>query len=383
MKRSLLFFTCALCLPLVSGCAYTQLQRENANLRREVQALRAQLAGGPVVPNMTPIQSFTVGLAASESSFKQEAFEKLLQDSLVAASENKEFKVSHETDERQVDKIRGMLVQQYLAAEEVPITITNLSYKLQDPAHEFKIGGQIVPRENVHTMPASSSNGAVAMTCPGPIHGVMHRDAQGRYSIAYEELGAGGGNIPIQVRDVEILDPEQDARAARQGDISLNWNLNLEKLQAYRIEDFKGDVGKFLLNMRYPSESTSISQYQTLRDFVFLFGYGPYMTSLVNQIRTESFIDSVDVMSIDEATFKELKGGMDQQSLLAALGSRSEWVPCKFVSFQGSEKIWERPASVQLPFVSRQTSAEKSLVFYTKYDTRGAVLIGDYEKNSQ
>ncbi|MFQ5654219.1 MAG: hypothetical protein ACE5GW_05770, partial [Planctomycetota bacterium] len=327
----------------------------------------------------TRIRSFTVGLAASKRGFDQQAFVNLLVHSLKESASRQSFKVTHEPDERQQSKIRGMLVQQYLAAEEIPVTVSNLSFKLQEAGNDFKIGERIVPRGGAQ-IASATSGGPVFVNHTDPISAVLRRDQRGSYSIAYEELGGGSGSIPISIRDLEILDPEQPPRSARQGDISFNWRLNLEKIHVYRIENFEGDVGRFLSSMRYPGIRTSISRYQTIRDFVFLFGYGNYVTGLVNQILTPSHISGVEVLPIDEGTFDALRGGMSEREVGEILGRSAHWQRCEFVDFSGDQKVWERPAAVGFPFVSRQISEEKGLVFYTKYDSEGALLVGDFER---
>ena len=56
----------------------------------------------------------------------------------------------------------------------------------------------------------------------------MERDPQGRYHIPYEELGGGSGRILVQTSDAEILDTDNQEHSQRQGDISLNWALDLK-----------------------------------------------------------------------------------------------------------------------------------------------------------
>ena len=379
-------FAFALSVVLAFGLSSCQLQpglqQENDELRQEIADLLERIdqleSATPVgrAP-LTKIQSFTVGLAASDSDFDNEAFLSLLMHSLKSSAENNNFKVSPEGNETESTKVRGMLVQQYLAAEEVPIEIFNLKYKLSQDGNDFKIGEQIVPASSLET---SRRGGAVFASFKGELSAVMSRNSQGDYFVTYEELGGGGGgSIPVPVRDVEIMDAESGSRSARQGDISFNWRVNLEKVAVYRVSNFQGDVGKFARLMRYPGIPSSISRYQTLRDFVFLFGYGNYETGLVQQILTPPFVSQVEVMQIDEALFEQLQGGIPESEILELLGRRAQWKPCNFVDFSRGNRVWDRPASVGFPFVSRQRSEAKLRVFYTKYDVNGPILIGEFE----
>ena len=208
------------------------------------------MRSGDALP-LTRVRAFTVGLAAASSDFDDQAFIELLVHSLKSSAQNNDFKVTREGDPQQEAKIRGMLVQQYLAAEEVPITISNLSYKLQSVDNEFKIGERVVPRSLVDVSRAGTGQ-VVRATLKEDISAVMNRDSRGRYTVSYEELGGGGGgNITIPVRDVEIMDTESGNQSARQGDISFNWKVNLETVAVYRIENFNvfdEEVGLFVAN---------------------------------------------------------------------------------------------------------------------------------------
>ena len=178
------------------------------------------------------------------------------------------------------------------------------------------------------------------------------------------------------------MDPKQRPHSARQGDLSLNWRLSLSQLQVYRVENFQGDVGRFLRTMRYPGpEVASISQYQTLRDSVFLFGYGNYVTGLVNQIRTPAYITEVEVVPLDAGIFGRLEGGMGEDEILELVAGSDRWVPCGFVEYVKGDKVWERPTEMGFPFLSRQYREDKNLTFYTKYDAKGQTLIGDFERS--
>ncbi len=388
MNRTL-FIALVLALPFgLSGCQLEQLQKENADLQADVaelqakiQALRDAARSSGTVIDLTEIDSFKVGFAAAEVTFDESAFREWLMESLrhgVTGAGN--FRVQRESDDREVDKIRGMLVQQYLAAEEIPIKISNLTYKLQTPTHDFRIGSQVVPRNNTEIVKTSSA-GAAQVRHADEINATMERDIQGRYSISYEEIGGGEGRIPVAIRDIEIMDPNQEPQFARQGDISFNWNLNLAKVVVYRVDNYQGDVGAFMLKMKYPKGQ--ISQYQTLRDSVFLFGYGNYNTSLVSEIRTPADITVVDVLPLDSSLANSLEAGASEQELVQALGSGSKWIPCEFIRFEGGERVWKRPVEVGLPFVSRQRSETKMHTFYTKYTSRGAELIGDFEQTER
>ncbi|MFQ5504056.1 MAG: hypothetical protein ACE5F1_04560 [Planctomycetota bacterium] len=354
-----------------------ELREENDRLRKELEAIRGDQGKDPSLQYST-MPGFTVGLAASEGDFDSPAFEKLLEESLQAAAKGGLARVIRETDERQISKVHGMLVQQYLASEEVPITIRNLSYKIQDKLHDFKIGNQIVPRSGLRF--SQSSAGSTVARHPGPVPAVMRRDSRGQYSISFEELGGGRGNMRIQATDIDILTTDQKPRSERQGDISFNWNLNLKQIRVYRIENFQGDVGSFLSHMRYSGVQSSIAQYQTVRDVAFLFGYGSYRTSVVNQIRTPAHITSVEVLAIGSTGFDKLEGRLSEEEILEIVGEAGQWIACEYVNFSGSEKIWTRPATVQFPFISRQRSAENKRVFYLKYDGNAVFFIGEYEQ---
>jgi hypothetical protein len=382
--RALFLFGLLFVIPF--GCAQTGgVSQNEADLRRQNRELLAEIARlqdaarNDQPPPQTPIRSLTVGIAATEQSFDSQAFVALLSASLEDSASTSDYRVQQETDDRQIAKVRGMLIQQYLAAEEIPITVRNLRYKVRKADSEFRIGGSLVPRSGVQIASAGGGGAPVFLEHPEPIGATLARDGRGRYTIEYEEMDGGKGRIPIPVEDVELLDAEQPPRSARQGDISLNWSLNLAKFLVYRVENFQGDGGKFLRNMRYPGAASAISRYQTIRDVVFLIGYGNYQTGLVNQIRTPAYISEVLVRPIDARTFAQLQGGISLEEIEGLLGRETGWIPCEFVNFAGEDRIWERPRTVGFPFVSRQGSTDKGLVFYTKYDTQGAALIGDFE----
>jgi hypothetical protein len=371
----------AAALFVAAGCASTdprlaELEQQNAMLRRELEDSEAARRAGAADPHAVP--SFIVGLAATEREFDSSEFEKLLHESLASAAKNRSVQIVPETKDREVAKVRGMLLQQYLAAAEIPVLLSNLSYRLHDKNNEFKIGGRIVPRAQSQVVAADSGAG-FRMTNSEPIPAVMTRDNQGGYHVAYEELGGGNGNIVVQTNDAEILAADAEQRAQRQGDISFNWVLDLKQVHVYRVEGFRGDVGLFLANMRYPGVQSSIAQYQTMRDAVLLFGYGRYVTSVVNQIRTPKHITEVFVAPTDDKTFEAIQGRMTEQQVADAL-KEVRWERCEFVDFGGEEKIWARPAGVPFPFVSRQVSGQDKSVFYLKYSGKGVFLIGDYER---
>ena len=374
-------------LLLTVGCASLQeLRDENQRLEAEIADLEQRLAElanreGPPPPDLTRIRTFTVGLAAAQKDFDEGAFVQLLEKGIARAADGSDYRLVRENDPREMDKVRGMLLHQYLAAEEIPITISNLSYKLRSSENEFLVGERVVPRSGVQIATARGGS-AVHVSHKGPIPAIMRRASRGNYSIAYQERGSGPASVRLEIADVEILDPNQPPQSARQGDLSFNWRLNLEQLQVYRVEDFKGDVGRFLRTMRYPGpESTSISQYQTLRDSVFLFGYGNYFTSLINQIKTPRHITAVEVMGIDSATFERLDAGLDEVELLDIVGRNVQWQACTFVEYDGDDKVWSRPPAMGFPFLSRQVWERKNLVFYNKYDAAGQqTLLGDYER---
>jgi hypothetical protein len=362
------------------GCASEEVERlreENARLRQLLAELEASSKGGA-----TTIDEFTVGLAAAEKSFDEGDFVELLRTSLQeSAAPTSRFAMSQESEEQSLAKVRGMLIQQYLSERKVPIRIWNLSFKLKDPSATFKLGGTPVPREGLVAEAAEPGDGSggARLSFKGPLQAVMERDAAGRYSIPYEEPGVGSGTIEITVKDVEVPGEGEAPRVARQGDLSFNWQLSLEKIQVYRIGDFAGDIGGFLKRMRYPRSRSSLNQYQTVRDAVFLFGYGPYATGLVQRMQTPDFIDQVEVLALEPEVFTELEGGLPEEKLSELLAAgKGRWLACEFQKQEGNQKAWDRPAAVGFPFVSRQTSFAKGLVFYTKYDEKGSQLIGDY-----
>ena len=366
---------------LGSGCAtdavrLAELEQQNAMLQKELENSEAARRAAATDPQAVP--SFIVGLAATERDFDAAEFEKLLHESLQSAAKNRSVQVVPETKDREVAKVRGMLLQQYLAAAEIPVLLSNLSYRLHEKNNEFKIGGRLVPREQAQVVAADTGAG-FRMTNREPIPAVMTRDNQGGYHVAYEELGGGNGSIVVQTNDAEILAADAVQRAQRQGDISFNWVLDLKQVHVYRVEGFRGDVGSFLANMRYPGVQSSIAQYQTMRDAVLLFGYGRYVTSVVNQIRTPAHITEVFVAPTDEQTFAAIQGRMTELQVTEAL-REARWERCEFVDFGGEEKIWARPATVPFPFVSRQVSGQDKGVFYLKYSTQGVFFIGDYER---
>lgn len=365
---------------LALGCLWTagcnqqeleDLREENARLRQE---LASRAAGAPI--RLQEIEEFTVGLAAAEKGFDESAFLRQLRASLQdSVMGDGKFTITSEDDEQQVAKVRGMLIQQYLAEKRVPIRISNLAYKLKNQATDFKVGGSMVPRDGLGV--ERSGDNLFRVSYQGPLLAQMDRESPERFSIPYEDSEGGRGTIPLTLKDVEMFDASQPPQAARQGDISLNWQLSLEKVQVYRVQGYEGDTGAFMRRMRYPGGG--LNQYQTIRDAVFLFGYGPYFTGLVQRIETPRFIDQVDVLPLTEDLFKKLEVGISEDALNESLKSQSaRGVSCNFVEFTQDKKIWERPMAVEFPFLSRQISQQKDKVFYTKYDTNGPVLIGDY-----
>lgn len=365
------------------SCASQTTLQENKELRARLEALQQQMGllqgNAPEEQSFTPIQGFTVGLAATERNFDDEAFVRLLRESLRAASGNEDFRVRLESNERQVGKLQGLLLQQFLAEEEVPITISNLAFKLEDGGHDFKIGGRIVPRAD-REVRGATGGGLLHVTYAEPIPARMSRQSADEYTVTYEERGAGSGAVRIRVPDAELLNQPATARSARQGDISFNWSLRVDKLNVYRVENFSGDVGLFMRLMRYPTVRTAISQYQTLRDAVLLFGYGTFKTGLVSQIRTPAYVDNVEVVPVSFSTFEQLRGDMPLDELESLISREGKWQSCQFIDFSSDTKVWERPRPVTFPFVARQTSSQKGLVFFTKFDAEGSQLLGDFEK---
>ena len=371
----------ALLVGSTAGCKNQELRRlreENRQLREEIEQLSKTLSAPEV--KLMPVREFTIGLAATEKGFDEAAFLGLLRESLQEAStQDSRFAVQIESDEQQIAKVRGMLIQQYLGEQKVPVKISNITYKLKDAGDDFTVGGSLVPRDGLET--ETTPDKLVRCSYRGALLSHMSRDSAGQYSIAYADSSGREGRIPVIIRDVEVFDPDQPPRAARQGEIALNWQLSLEKIQVYRVRHFAGDLGRFEHRMRYPRQQSSINQYQTIRDWVMLFGYGPYSTELLSRISTPEYINRVEVLPVTQSISDQLESGIaeDDLSRLLASSGRS-WIQCSYVGFSEAEKLWERPVSVSVsfPFVSRQISNEKGLVFYTKYDTKGPVLIGDF-----
>lgn len=371
-----LLLVSAVWLTLLFGCKNQELERLRAENMRLRAALEDREPGSPANPET--IDEITVGLAASEKDFDEQAFLELIRRSLQdAAIGGTRFTIEPERDEQQIAKVRGMLVQQHLGEQEIPIRVTNLTFKLKDPASKFKIGGTVVPRDEVAG--ERTTDGLTRFTCSGPLLATMNRDGPGSYSIAYEDSDGGSGRIQLPLPDVEVLSAEDTPKFARQGDISLNWELSLEKIQVYRVSDFVGDLGKFMRRMRYPTVQTNLNQYQTIRDAVYLVGYGPYRTGLVSRMETPAFIDQVEVLPITATAFDRINPGIAREELDSLIReSASKWIACEFAEQNGDRKIWERPSSVQFPFLSRERSADKELVFYTKHGQDGSLLVGDF-----
>lgn len=363
-----------------AGCAtggtteLADLRAENERLQAEIERLRAAQSNGEVV--LAAIPSFKVGVAAAEQDFDANAFEQLLETSLQEAAHDPGIAVALETDERETDKVRAMLLHQYLAGEEVPIRITNLTFALQDREHDFKIGGRIVPHDANGTPGAGEAR---VLVHEGPIDTVMESRGEDRYAITFEESGGRSGEIEIAIGDRDVLATEDTPRAERRGDISFNWQVKLGNFAVYRVEGFRGDLGAFLERMRYPGQDSEIGRYQTTRDLLFLLGYGSFESGLIDQIRTPRAITAVEIASIDQETFAALRGPIAEEELVERVGT-ARWTACEYVDFEGNQKVWSRPTSVPLPFVSRQVS-DRGRVFYVKFGSDGSdVLLGDYPR---
>ncbi len=370
---------CVAVLMTAAGCktaAMKQLEAELAHLQAENERLREELAALLQGDEPSRIDEFTVGLAASERNFDERAFVSLLESSLkTAGGDTPRYKVAPESDERQITKVRGMLIQQYLGAKKVPVRLFNLSYRIQNEGDSFRIGGALVPDSEVTR---TTTGDAIRCTLKGPLNAELDRTGKNRYAISYQDTTGRSGAIDITIDDADVVIESSLPKSARQGDIAFNWELSLEKLLVYQVNDFEGDVGVFLRAMRYPAER-SLNQYQTIRDSVFLFGYGPYVTGLVNRLETPSYISRVEVLPVSQAVFDRLEGGMSRADLESALREGSgQWQQCNFVEFTRDTKLWERPIAVGFPFVSRQTSEERELMFFTKYSREGSRLVGDY-----
>ena len=372
-----------LALPAVA-CAVDKervnaLMREKLELERQNEALRAELAAAEAGEHeFAPIQRFTVGLAAAEQDFDSGAFEELLQQSLKESAGEGSPALDSPANDRELAKIRGMLVQQYLAAEEVPILITNLSYRLADASQSFRIAGTVVPRSEAEVTSSGAEGALVSLR--EEIPGVLRRDANGAFRIDYEELGGGKGAVEVRLTDLDMITSADGTRAERQGDVSFNWRLNLAEVRVYEVKGFRGDVGRFLRQMRIGGARGELSQFQTLQDTVFLFGYGAYRTDVVSQLRTPSFIDRVEVAAIDAEVATSLTVQDEEAELLRAFGAEPKWQSCDLVEVEGRERVWRRPIEVGFPFVSRQTSNDRGEVFYSLYTASGTRLLGNFSQ---
>ncbi len=359
-------------LAAATGCGdLAALREENAALRLEIEALRK-------ATGVSRIGEFTVGIAAVDEDFDEGAFSELLRTSLEESSvEPISFRVAPERDERQVAKMRGILLQQYLREQKIPVRISSLTYKVRDPRGGFVIGGALVPSEGVVVEPAGDD--LFRCTYEDPLDVTMLRDAAGRYAVEYEGSSGERGRVTIELDDSQLHHLGPEPRAAREGDISFAWQPGIERILVYSVSDFQGDLGTFLERMRYPRSRIELNQYQTVRDSVFLFGYGPYATGLVQQLRTPGYIDRVEVMPISPEVFAQLDPGLSREQLEELVAARrGDWLECEFLDTAGTEKVWERPVEIHVPFLSRQTSGEKRSVFFTKYSAEGPRLIGDY-----
>ncbi len=377
------FLPCAVAATLLvptSGChnlsqEVAQLRAENARLEEENAMLRAGTDVPP--PEFAPIQRLTVGLAAAANDFDEGAFEALLEESLGDAADASRLRLSVQESPREVAKIRGMLVQQYLAADEIPILISNLSFKLADASSAFKIGGTVVPAAGSRREAAGAGT---LVTYRESLPGVLRRKDGGTFAIEYEELGRGTSSVDVELNASDMFAAGDGTRVKRQGDVSFNWRLNLAKVAVYQVEGFRGDVGQFLRQMRYGTAQSELGQFQTLQDNVFLFGYGSYRTDVVSQLRTPGYIDSVEVAPIDAGALAELSLQEDESQLLEQLGRNVAWQPCEPLDFVGSERTWRKPIVVGFPFVSRQTSSARGVVFYTLYSADGTRLLGNFTR---
>lgn len=371
-------------VPFCASCAgqreqVDRLERENEELRRANQQLETELeALGSGDREFAPIPWFTVGLAAAAQDFDSAAFEALLRQSLEEAAGEARVALDSQASERELAKIRGMLVQQYLAAEEIPIVVSNLSFRLADADGVFEIGGTIVSRQEIEVM--TSGEGGALVTVPGELPALLRRSEDGAFRIDYEERGHRRGAVEVQLTDADMIASAAEPRAERQGDVSFNWRLELAEVQVYRVQDFRGDVGSFLRRMRIGGASGELSQYQTLQDSVFLFGYGAYRTDVVNQLRTPSFIDAVAVAAIPAALATTLTVQDSEEALLRLLGGALRWQPCEPVAVTGRERTWRSPIDVGLPFVGRQTSSDRREVFYSLYTASGTRLLGNFSQ---
>ncbi len=372
-------------LVVAGGCAkyknrINELTRENQKLRGVNEALEAELAARASGSDydFAPIRRFTVGVAAAEQDFDSGAFETLLQQSLDASAGKAKPALTAETSDRELAKIRGMLVQQYLAAEEVPIVISNLSYRLADAKHDFKIGGTVVPRDAAQV--TSAGDGGAVGTLRDELPAVLRREGDDTFRIDYEESGQGRSSVEVRLTDLDMIASADGTRAARQGDVSFNWRLNLAEVRVYEVEQYRGDVGTFLRQMRVNGARGELSQFQTLQDTVFLFGYGPYRTDVVSQLRTPAFIDRVEVAAIDPAVVDALTVEDDEEKLLGTIGADVQWVVCESVDFERRERTWRRPIAIGFPFVSRQTSTDRGEVFYSLYTAAGTRLLGNFSR---
>ena len=372
MRHWIIIWTSMACFFGSSGCGdLKQLQQENAVLKKQIEIMKAR-------EMISRFSDFTVGIAAGGLGFNEDSFLQLLQMSLDEASLfTSRHSISREIDEQQIEKIWGMLVQQYFLGEKVPIRIFNLTYKTRDLIKNIKIGGVAIPIENVNFQ--ETPNGFFLCTHDNSLAVFLDRNRAGDYSIDYQDSSAKVRTIDFGRMDMDLCSLDSSPRVVREGDISFNWQLNFEKLLVYRVRGFKGDMGAFHHAMRHSRPPITLNQYQTTRESVFLFGYGPYSTELSHTIETPGYIDRVEVLSITSEIFDNLKPGVRKEMLIKEINSTgSVWTPCKLIKKNRDDKIWERPGAIQFPFLSRQSSSPKERIFYTKYTPGSSELIGEF-----
>ncbi len=349
-----------------------QLEEENAKLKALLAELESQK--GPRVE----VPPFTVGVAASSENQRNSEHTELLRQSLEAAStiDQRNFQINSVNDEQELAKLRGVLIRQHLSEGKVPVLLTDLSFKLRENNRTFTISEEEVPSEGL--IAERIDENWIRLNHPGPIQAHIELDGRGEFSLPYSQEGVRG-TLPLELTEAELFSISEEPRFARQGDFSLNWKIDLAPIQAYQVSGFNGDIGMFLHRMRYPNSPSRLNQYQTVRDSTFLFGYGPYPTGLIQRMETPPYIERVEVLSITEEVYNSLEPGMSEGKLLELLAQvETKWEDCQFAELKGQVKSWERPVQTKVPFLSRQTSPEKGLVFYTKYDKDGPLLVGDY-----
>lgn len=363
-------------LVLIAGCESSELARlreENENLKQALLELEERLDGPAVT-----VPPFTVGLALSDPGGREGRTLELLRESLDAAASQsgRGFRIRPITGEHELARLRGGLIQNHLLEGAIPLEVTDLAIQLREDQQQLLIAEQALPEEGLER--ERLEEGRVRITHPGPLRVMAGTGARGELVLPYEVDGEPGA-LPLGITEADLFATSEEPRFIRQGDLELSYRIDLAPLRAYEISDFAGDMGRFLRHMRYSKSAGQLNRYQTIRDSTYLFGYGPFPTGLVQRLETPTYIERVEVLALAPEVVEQLEPGMNESRLLEVIAAvESPWESCQLANLDGEIKSWERPLQIQVPFLSRQTAPGKGLVFYTRYDPDGPVLLGDY-----